>query len=160
MEKKETLKLFALFVVGILIIQEVIDLSFSIVVGAIDSRLLDFDEAVVDGKLREHGSQWLALVVLGVVVPLLETLVFQYGLMRGLGRITSKPVWIILITSLCFGLSHYYSLVYVLNTTLVGVLHTSSYYYLRERHSECLAFATVFVAHGLHNALVVLLNYH
>lgn len=156
MTTKETLKIFALWVLGIVLVQGLIDLSFSLALNAIDPSLLDFDDKVVQAKVEDHSAIGFALLGLGLVAPLIETIIFQYLLMRWLGRLSPNPVWIVGASSLCFALSHPYSLVYFLNTFVAGLLYHSAYYHLRERHSERLAFACSFVAHGLHNALVVL----
>lgn len=92
--------------------------------------------------------------------PLLETLIFQYGVFKIFEKLKwtspDKYLWIITISACLFGLSHIYSVAYVVFATGVGFVLAYIYFFYRTDAPR--AFWTTAIIHGLHNLAVAFIG--
>jgi membrane protease YdiL (CAAX protease family) len=91
--------------------------------------------------------------------PVVETLLFQTLPIHIFTEVFIKKRNIaIFISALLFGLSHYYSLLYILITFVIGLLFAWAYLNYEERNGSQKAFWAITLAHALRNAIAALLG--
>lgn len=95
------------------------------------------------------------MVAVIVLVPILETFLFQMLCIKGLSLISRNIHFCAMGSGLLFGLSHPYGLVYILAMLLVGVVYGYAYYIAREERSLAYAFWGICISHSLSNLLSV-----
>jgi hypothetical protein len=96
---------------------------------------------------------WLLVLVL-IGAPLLETLIFQVGMQKGLGCLRvfrNRPGVLIVLTAITFASQHFYSPFYVAMVLPAGLLFAAMFYALG---AGWRAFWIVVVAHAGMNAWV------
>lgn len=87
---------------------------------------------------------WLAVIA----APLIETLVFQYGIIEYLLNKKFRVRWIIIISAMAFAGLHMYNIFYALYTLIPGILFGYLYFIPRRTIAR---FFTVFTAHFIFN---------
>lgn len=90
-----------------------------------------------------------------VLAPLFETFLFQYMVFVLLSKmkiIGNSSFLIIIISSLLFGISHWYSFAYVVMASFIGVVLMYAYLFYSSKPSK--AFWSVVLIHALHNLIV------
>lgn len=95
-----------------------------------------------------------------IVVPLVETLIFQSLIIEIICKIIKRPRKNILIavvaSSLAFALNHTYSLSYVVFAFGMGIIYALAYYLGRYRKES--AIILVFILHAMYNLSASLQN--
>jgi hypothetical protein len=95
-------------------------------------------------------DQFIWTVILG---PLFETIIFHFILMEILIHIFNKVAygnwWVVSISAIIFGLSHYYSIDYIIIAVSGGVVLSIAYIVARKRNM--IAFLVVFAIHAILN---------
>ena len=85
--------------------------------------------------------------------PALETLIFQVGIISIIKKILPKlPFIAIIISALFFGLSHFYSTIYIYYTFMVGLFLGTLYFIASKRGFN--PFLVVFSVHALNNLIL------
>lgn len=96
-------------------------------------------------------------IVLSIlVVPLLETLIFQqfiFWISRKIG-IANKSGIVILLSSTLFASTHFYSVAYIIYAMCLGVIFMYAYIIRVKKHP----FWTVFGIHAIFNLIIVILQ--
>jgi uncharacterized protein len=91
-----------------------------------------------------------------IIAPMLETLFFQLGIIR-LGedsfKIKNKYI-LVFISALLFGLSHWYSILYILHGFIIGLI--LAYSFILYDDSKYSAFWIVTTIHALRNLLSII----
>lgn len=93
-----------------------------------------------------------------LVVPFLETLLFQhlpFRLMQCWKRTKANGGWFIFVSAFLFGISHRYSLQYILFAFSVGIVLGYTYFFYSKR--PVLAFWSTTLIHGMKNLVSVFL---
>jgi hypothetical protein len=91
-----------------------------------------------------------------IVIPLIETAIFQWLLIRTLGgnfKLSDK--WCVLISATAFGLSHLYSYQYAVFGFVLGLVLAYSFILCDDFGKK--PFLSVFMIHASHNAISALL---
>lgn len=88
------------------------------------------------------------LVLASLVAPLVETAIFQWVPIRKLGL---RWYWGVFLSALMFGLSHWYSLSYMLATFMVGLVF--AYGFAARDAATGKPFLLVAVTHAVHNGV-------
>jgi membrane protease YdiL (CAAX protease family) len=111
----------------------------------------------VEGPDMEELSTLMKFFTVSVFSPLLETWICQWIPIYLLCRIKKLPYWaIILISSLCFGLLHYYNLLYVLYGCIAGCILATSFLIFKEQSGYSRAFWLTALVHSLFNLTLFL----
>jgi hypothetical protein len=92
------------------------------------------------------------------IAPIFETLVFNLLFNELIFKISENKRITIVISSIFFGLIHFYSIVYVFFTFLAGILFNNYYFKIRDKKGYLLASFLVFLLHFNHNGLGLLLG--
>ncbi|NMA57468.1 MULTISPECIES: CPBP family intramembrane glutamic endopeptidase [Clostridium] len=98
------------------------------------------------------------ILIASILAPLLETLVFQYGVIEVLDFINFskyRQAILIVISSIAFGMSHCYSVIYMVYGFLIGLV--LAYSYMLYKKKDFSAFGVVFWIHCLRNTISTLL---
>lgn len=120
--------------------------------------VFQFTTAVIanyfDAKLTSTSIRFSSLledfIIVVIVGPVIETLIFQYFIIETLLNSKVAPWICVVVSALLFGISHYYNLAYVLVTTIVGFIF--AYYYMALRHQYYLnKLVLVTLLHALSN---------
>jgi Type II CAAX prenyl endopeptidase Rce1-like len=101
-----------------------------------------------------------SFIVAVLFAPLIETLLFQFSIFKIFQRKNlrcPKCLGYIVVSSLLFGLSHFYSFGYIVFAIAEGILLAYSFYFYHRNLSK--AFWTTALVHSLHNATLFLLLY-
>ncbi len=110
----------------------------------------------------EHSGKLVTVLLVVIWAPAFETILYQALIIHIIKAFVSKIRYSffisILISSLAFGLSHPYSLPYILAATIYGIILATAYYISLYRKQS--AFLIVFLLHALINisALLVFLQ--
>lgn len=117
------------FIVYIWIMSYIVVVPYMIVIGL-------FTDDIGEPAFIDNGSLVEALFLALIFAPLLETFIYQtliIFILRMFNGIKNKPIVIIFISAIIFGISHSYSIFYVGFATIVGVLLAYSYMVFLER---------------------------
>ncbi len=94
---------------------------------------------------------WVKFISVVFIAPIVETFIFQYIIIKSLlGKVDS--LWIVLISSSFFGLSHFYDLFYIVNTFFIGLVFATAF--INWKGTKLSPFFIVFIVHSLHNLLI------
>ena len=99
-------------------------------------------------------------VIVVILAPLFETLIFQFGVIELLSKAPSlarhQGLNLVAITtsSVLFSLSHFQSSFYAFSSFWSGLLYSSSYVFLRNRFDTVIAFVVVAISHSFYNLFV------
>ena len=112
-----------------------------------------FHETIVtyDFSFDEH------LFIAVVFGPFLETVIYQflpYVILSRISWLKKNPVFIIVISSLLFGLTHNYSVHHAIYSTMVGFFYMYLYIMRTGKHP----FYTVFILHAISNLVSITLD--
>lgn len=104
-------------------------------------------------------NQWLKYLFAVLAVPFLETFICQalpfYFL--SLFQFIRRNVWIIiLVSSLCFGLAHDFSIQYSIHSTIVGFFLISTYI-IRSKNKD--PFLSTYLLHAFYNFMAITIAY-
>lgn len=94
-----------------------------------------------------------------IVAPILETLIFQYGVIEILNHISyfkGKNLVIAIISAILFGVVHSYSVLYMFFGFIIGLLLAYSYILYKKKSFS--AFWVVFWIHCIRNSISFLLS--
>ena len=105
-------------------------------------------EININNNFNRHSISY-KFIVGCVVAPLIETYFFQLLPYNYLKNKNVKIPYIILVSSLLFGIAHYYSIPYVIGTFFIGILLISAYAYWQGAKPN--KFIIVCVIHSFHN---------
>ncbi|WP_160692258.1 CPBP family intramembrane glutamic endopeptidase [Clostridium sp. C2-6-12] len=100
------------------------------------------------------------IIIGSIIGPLIETFIFQYGIIEILSStkiFKEKNIIIAVISSLLFGISHSYSYIYMVYAFIIGLLLAYSYFVYRKKGFS--AFWIVFIIHGIRNTISTILIY-
>ncbi|TAF67934.1 MAG: CPBP family intramembrane metalloprotease [Cytophagales bacterium] len=124
------------------------------------SRIVAFFDIAVNGPKFESMSQEFILVV--VAAPIVETFIFQILIFELLLMVVgkSRKGIALFMSAFLFGLSHYYSWIYVVSASLTGLVLGYVYIIVVEKKISPLwtVWSVPFV-HSLVNLYVFLLSY-
>ena len=128
----------------------------SVVLGVITTFLPEPDMA---GSFATE-SIVLDLLIAVIVVPLLETLLFQSLIIEIICKIIKRPrkniCIAVIVSSLAFALNHTYSLSYIIMAFFWGIIFASAYYLGRYRKES--AIILVYIIHAVYNLSSSLYN--
>lgn len=128
----------------------------TVIIGAITTFLPEPD---LTGSLSTD-SVILDLLIGVIVVPLIETLLFQSLIIEIICKIIKRPrrniYFAVIVSSLAFALNHTYSFSYVIITFFIGIIFALAYYLGRYRKES--AIILVSIIHSMYNLLSSLYN--
>lgn len=93
--------------------------------------------------------------------PFIETAFFQYFIikfLKTLDNVKKNEILIIMISSLLFGLSHYYSVYYIMIAFLIGIV--LAYSFIVSENFKIRPFWIVFSIHCLFNLMSFLIGFY
>ena len=99
-------------------------------------------------------SIYEAFVVVVVLAPLFETLIFQFLFFYGGEKLRINNATIIVLSSILFAVSHHISFAYIALTLLSGLFYNIVYLYVKERYKVSTAFLFVVGIHAIYNFVV------
>ena len=104
--------------------------------------------------IKRTESLPIMLLVAAFIVPLLETLLFQWLPAKVLYKMFEvRLVFVCLISAIIFAALHPYSIGYVILTFFIGLLFMTAYLLLSETTKK--PFKIIFLTHGFRNAIAV-----
>lgn len=116
-----------------------------------------FDPTLTSSSLKNE-SLLAKFFIIVIIAPILETIIYQFAIIEIGFKLKIPPIFIIIISSLVFGFSHWYNPVYVLVTTVIGFI--LAYYYTALRNQNYTnRVVLVILLHALSN-LIAFLNNH
>lgn len=102
----------------------------------------------------------IELIIAGLVGPVIETFIFQYGIIEILSfydRFKARKWLVAVISAFIFGLTHTYSVWYIVYAFVLGLLLAYAYFtYKKKSHS---AFWIVFWIHCIRNTIACMVMY-
>jgi len=103
----------------------------------------------------ENMSFPFKLILLILIAPLFETLVFQFAIIEIVKKISKNSIIAILMSALVFASTHFYDFYYVVSALIVGLLLAIFYLTYKNR---TFAFFSVFFVHSINNLIVFIDN--
>ncbi|UZT97514.1 CPBP family glutamic-type intramembrane protease [Chryseobacterium fluminis] len=104
-------------------------------------------------------NAWIEIFVAFIFAPLIETVIFfflTYKIINAINFLKYKKNLYILFSSITFGLSHYYNINYIIETSITGLFMADLFYTLEKKSR--FGFTGVFLMHGIYNIFVFILN--
>ena len=92
-----------------------------------------------------------------ILAPLVETIIFQFLLLRLLQKYVKYIYIQIFLSALVFGLAHCYSISYVIKAFLSGVLYSTLFIIVEKRGKN--GFLYVLISHTMYNIIISILNH-
>lgn len=102
--------------------------------------------------LNTQESFWLIVLF----APLFETFIFQFSIIKLLKFLFNNYYFGIIISAILFGINHSFSVLYIINATLLGILF--GYVFVLSIRRNGFPFWTVFLIHALVNFLAFVEN--
>jgi hypothetical protein len=125
---------------------------------------LSWLESLVTG-LKDRGPEITltarGFIEVAILVPLIETLIAQlliYKLVMRINPIKNKMGYFFFLSSALFGISHFYSLSYILTTAMIGLILAFPFYYYHNNIK--MAFWTTAIVHALNNGISFAMYYY
>ncbi len=138
----------------------VIFTMFLLVLQVAISKIFPPGDDLNPAELENYAKEPIVFFFLGIImVPIVETLLFQTLIIRGLSFIMQKirvkcnfiPIS---ISAIAFALSHFYNLRYVLQILPIGYILALAFVLARKRNKKINASLTVIAIHSLHNFIL------
>lgn len=127
--------------------------TFSIVTSILATH---YDPSLTDNASNDY-SVWETFILSVIFAPILETLIFQYALIELLLKTRLRPIFVVAISALLFGVNHHYNLVYILVMTVIGFLF-ALYYMMLRAQGGWNKILLVVLLHALWNLIAFLNN--
>ncbi len=103
----------------------------------------------------EYESLIQAFLILVILVPFLETLIFQHFVIRWVfKKFPGNFLLACLLSTFLFAISHSYSIHYILKTIFSGFLYSLMYLVFFKANSRSIAY--VILAHSIYNLISVI----
>jgi len=109
---------------------------------------------VAEGIIFTNFTEQILLLI--VVAPLVETLLFQYSIIDYITTTFKSQSLAILLSAIAFGLTHYYSQGYIVATFFSGILFAFMFLVFRAKNKS--GILCIMAAHALYNLLILLLR--
>lgn len=120
----------------------IIEFTVSLVFG-----LLFFSNHSAGPKFETKLEEFFIVVI---IAPFIETLIFQYTIISFfLNKRPKAVLFTIAFSAILFGVSHFYSQVYILKTFISGLLFGTLYIVVNAKNSS--AIIAVTLAHSIYN---------
>jgi len=108
-----------------------------------------------------EGKSPLSIFLLTVILaPVVETLIFQYGIielsLKVRSRYTKKMA--LIVSALVFGMEHGYNAIYIVFATIMGAA-LAFYYLIFKKYTTEFAVVAIMVLHALLNFISFLINH-
>jgi membrane protease YdiL (CAAX protease family) len=124
-----------------------------------------FNEQVVNKEVRDkilssESGVYYQFFMNVFFAPFIETLFFQKWIIQFVRFFYKDGKYFkissILLSSVCFGLMHFYSLLYMLKTFLLGIV--LAFFYVEFNHKKLNSFWIVFAMHAIFNLIVTIVS--
>ena len=107
-------------------------------------------------KALQEGNLFYVIARLVILVPIFETFFLQYLPIILINKFSKNKYLQVAISAILFGLSHPYSVVYIIFATFVGVVFATGFILRKESRTTGEAFWATALTHGLANMVSVL----
>lgn len=105
----------------------------------------------------EYNNKYIFLFFATIIVPLIETFIFQYGIIKTFTYFKpSTKYFAVLISAILFSLSHSFNIAYIIFTFMMGLFFGGLY--LTSEKRGFLPFWIITCVHGLYNLTVFILK--
>ncbi|MDU1348031.1 CPBP family intramembrane glutamic endopeptidase [Clostridium butanoliproducens] len=144
------------FIIAILILKRVSLLFFS----PITYILFSFAKNPNAGPPIYSSFTMFNIIDTCILGPFFETLIFQslvIFILQKIKGLKNNNIIIILISSILFGVAHYYNVAYIFKAFIAGILYAYSYLVYKDKDQHPIWVVTII--HALHNSIVTLLMY-
>lgn len=117
----------------------------------------------INANFLAFDSLWEEIIIVIILAPIIETVVYQYFLVDVTLYLTSvifkkqSIILAILIPAICFALSHKYNYLYVANTLIAGLSLNLFYVLVKLRKQN--AFICTVIVHSVYNLAVFTLKH-
>lgn len=133
----------------------IIEQAFSWVTATIAHK---FDPSLVLLESDQTKSLTYTFWVSVVIIPIVETLLFQFGIIELLQKLKLRLIYSVVVSAIVFGFAHFYNIPYILSMVVVGFIF--AYYYAALRHQgKWRAVLWVTDVHMLGNLVAFFTNY-
>ncbi|WP_251861344.1 CPBP family intramembrane glutamic endopeptidase [Clostridium sp. Marseille-Q2269] len=105
----------------------------------------------------QENNKIICFLAVVIIAPILETLIHQCGviaLFSNIGKFKDKKLVLIIISAITFGLGHFYSAIYILDTFIIGIL--LAYSFIVYEHKGQSGFWVTAIIHSLRNLIAFL----
>jgi len=118
-----------------------------------------FNPETLDIDYLNNKSIPVKFILTVIVTPIIETLIYQYAIIEIVFRIlkSNKTTIAILLSSVIFGLSHFYNITYITATFILGLLFSCVYVIARKRN-DVNPYWLLTVIHGSINLMAFIVN--
>lgn len=129
-----------------------ISLMISLILSYVNIDYLEID------YLKNKGLSYIFIATV-LIAPVLETLIFQYGIIELSLRLKNKNkiLYAILASAILFSLSHYYNIFYILSSFILG-LAFATFYIIAKIRKDINPFYLLFSIHCLINFVAFIFN--
>lgn len=120
-----------------------------------------YNNETVTKLLQKKGGDTLLIFQAVLIIPILETLIFQFSIIKFIQLVIRPKLinfWIsVFASALCFGLVHNFSLYYQIITFFVGLLY-AFIFYISQYRKDLPALLIITIIHASWNFSVFILN--
>ncbi|WP_347067335.1 CPBP family intramembrane glutamic endopeptidase [Flavobacterium sp. WV_118_3] len=116
------------------------------------------EDALTIEFLEGKDPVWIFVLTV-ILAPVVETLIFQYGIIELSLKVRSRYTkeMALIVSALVFGIEHGYNTIYIVFATIMGVA-LAFYYLLFKKYTTGFAIVAIMVLHALLNFISFLLN--
>ena len=110
-------------------------------------------------EVKSDGSLISVAIFVVLIGPFFETFIAQLlpiEIINNVLKTKYKKTISILISSILFGIAHYYNTCYILFAFFMGVVFALIYTKTEDRFDKVYAFFTVFIVHALNNLMTLM----
>lgn len=94
-----------------------------------------------------------------VIVPIIETLLFQLAPISLLELVTKNKYVQVSVSSVLFGASHGFNVVYVIATLMIGAILAIGFIIVKNNKSRNFAFWPIVLSHSISNLIALFTLY-
>ncbi|KYG84755.1 hypothetical protein AWW67_01540 [Roseivirga seohaensis] len=136
-------------------IQLVVIIFLSVVVSNVDPSLTEID-------WLNDLSLFDIFLLSVIVVPLVETCIFQFFIIESTFLFIENSSWAekiaLILSSILFGLSHYYNIYYIVIMIFIGLFYCWIYIFIRNWKSRKSAFWSLTLIHATNNLFAFIVD--
>lgn len=109
-----------------------------------------FDETLLFTPI-DNKPPFVVFCATVLFAPFFETFIFQYGVFAIGERYKVHTNWLVVISTILFGFSHYYNLAYIFATLISGLFYAYFFAKIKWRGSTFIAYLFISLIHACNN---------
>lgn len=156
-QKADLINIYMEIKIFFLKINRIIFLSVSSVITTILSLIISYLLFIIHPNENDIGFTsekiTVEIIVSILIAPVIETAFFFTSIFLIIKYLKKNMLYFVIISSILFGLSHYYSVDYIFYSSFIGII-LSIFYIISEKRKQGNGFLDIVIIHSFYNLII------